>query len=68
METQRRSWMKAITWQIVGLVTTMIISYVYTGDWASSAGLSFILAAMGMVMYTLHERVWARIQWGRARA
>lgn len=65
MDSKRRSWMKAITWQILGLFTSMAVSYLVIGSWAASFGLSMALAATGLVMYALHERVWARIHWGR---
>lgn len=65
MDSKRRSWMKAITWQILGLFTSMMVSYLVMGSWAASLGLSLALAATGLVMYTLHERIWARIHWGR---
>ncbi|MGB0966104.1 MAG: DUF2061 domain-containing protein [Litorivicinus sp.] len=65
MDRQRRSWMKAITWQILGLFTTVLIGYGFTGSWTSSATLSLALAGTSLVMYTLHERIWERIHWGR---
>lgn len=67
METKSRTWMKALTWQLLGLLVMTAINLWYLEDWSSSLGLSLILATSGIMMFYLHERLWARIEWGLAR-
>lgn len=65
METKRRSWCKAMTWQALGLVTSLGVSFWHTASLSESIGLTLSLAATGLVMYAVHERLWDRIHWGR---
>ena len=58
---------KAVTWQLLGLVTTTVIGWVITGSAAASAGLAASSAAVGFVCYVLHERLWHVVPWGRQR-
>ena len=67
MELKRRSWLKAVTWQALGLITSIMVSFAFTGSLSQSLGLSLALAGTGLVMYALHERLWQRINWGRIR-
>ena len=62
--THRRSLAKTVSWRVTATIDTFIISFFVTGSftWASSiAGLE-VLTKMGL--YYLHERAWARVQWG----
>lgn len=65
MESRTRSLVKAITWQLVGLVTMTLLAYLVTGDLGSAGGLALVAAATGFICFLLHERVWAHISWGR---
>ena len=65
MDSKRRSWCKALTWQMLGLVTSVLISYWHTGSISQSIGLTLSLAGTGLIMYALHERLWAKVSWGR---
>jgi uncharacterized membrane protein len=64
MENKKRTWAKAVTWQISGLVMMTAANYFYLGNLQQSAGLSLLLAALGLVSYVIHERLWARTRWG----
>ena len=62
--THRHSLAKTVSWRVTATIDTFIISFFVTGSftWASSiAGLE-VLTKMGL--YYLHERAWARVQWG----
>ncbi len=65
MESPLRSIVKAVTWQVLGLITMTALAYVATGDLASAGGLALGAAATSLVFFFLHERVWALISWGR---
>ena len=68
MDTNKRTWVKAMTWQLLGLVVMTIINVWYLDNWLDSLGLALLLAATGMVMFFLHEKLWARIGWGLSTA
>lgn len=65
MEKTTRTLTKAVTWQMMGFVVMAAVNYLYIGDWRAGVGLSALLTLVGLVGYYLHERVWARIGWGR---
>lgn len=65
METHTRSIVKAISWQMLGLVTMTLLAWLTTGDLLAAGGLALAGAISGFVCYILHERAWARIYWGR---
>lgn len=64
-ESRTRSIVKALTWQLLGLVSMTLIALVFTGDIRASGGLALASAATGFLCFFLHERIWARIPWGR---
>lgn len=65
MDTAQRTLCKAITWQTMGLVVTCLLGYAMTGSFQVAGGFALGLAALGMLTFFVHERVWARIAWGR---
>ncbi len=66
-ESHLRSVLKAITYRIVGTLTTGILAYSVTGDF----GVSFAIAALEpfvkTIVYYLHERVWQQLPRGTVR-
>lgn len=56
--TRRHIFLKALSWQALGLVTSLLITYAYTGSIAASWALTMSLTATGLIMYMLHERAW----------
>jgi len=65
VDTHRRTLVKALTWQALGLFTMTIIGVIATGSVSAGGTLALVAAATGMVFYMIHERVWACISWGR---
>jgi len=65
METRRRSLVKAVIWNLIGLATMALVGLVATGSAAVGGAMALINAAVGLVMYLIYERVWAGIRWGR---
>lgn len=67
-ESPVRSIAKTISWRIIASFTTFIIFYFSSGNKISLAVLS---AAVGVeaiskvIIYFLHERLWANIHWGK---
>lgn len=65
METRTRSLIKAICWQMLGLVTMSGVGVMMTGSLAMGGMLAAMNAAVGFVAYLAYERVWANVRWGR---
>ncbi len=65
METAKRSVLKAILWNALGLATMTLTGLAMTGSVAVGGALAALNTAVGLVSYIGYERVWARISWGR---
>ncbi|MBV0911401.1 DUF2061 domain-containing protein [Anianabacter salinae] len=68
METRRRTIVKAIVWNIIGLATMSLVGWLATGSVAAGGGIAVVNTAVGFTLYILYERVWAGIRWGRVIA
>ncbi|MDV7144711.1 DUF2061 domain-containing protein [Tropicimonas sp. TH_r6] len=64
-DSPRRSITKALTWQAMGLLVMTAISWCVTGSVSAGGAIAVLGAATGLITYVLHERLWARIGWGR---
>lgn len=65
METRRRSVVKAVVWNLMGLVMMTLVGLIATGSAAVGGGLALVNTAIGLTLYVIYERVWAGISWGR---
>jgi uncharacterized membrane protein len=63
-ETSKRTLIKALSWQLMGVLVMAAVAYVVTGSLIGAGGFSLALQAFSLVCYILHERVWGRISWG----
>jgi uncharacterized membrane protein len=66
-ETAVRSLVKAYSYRCCGTLTTIIISYVITGQFILSLGIGATEMVIKPFIYWLHERVWSRVRWGQKR-
>ena len=65
METRRRSMVKAVVWNLIGLATMSLVGLVATGSVALGGTLALVNTGVGLVMYLAYERLWSGIRWGR---
>ena len=65
-DRHKRSILKSLTWRALATLTTMAIVYAYTDELALSLGVGAIEVVTKMSLYYAHERLWARVRWGRA--
>ncbi|WP_428542268.1 DUF2061 domain-containing protein [Profundibacter sp.] len=68
MDTPKRTWVKALCWQLLGLVTMSAVGYGFTGSMRVGGVMAMANAAVGLMTYIGYERLWARIGWGRKGA
>lgn len=65
METTTRMVVKALSWQLLGLIVMAAIGYILTGSLQTAGSFALLTSAIGLVTFVLHEKLWARIPWGR---
>jgi uncharacterized membrane protein len=66
VESNHRSIAKTLSWRFVATIITTLVTLVATGElkFALTIGLADTTIKMGA--YFLHERVWNRVNFGRA--
>ena len=63
IQTSRtRSLAKALTWRITATLTTILITYLITGEARTAAIIGGIEFAMKFTIYYAHERAWNLIR------
>ena len=67
METNARSVAKAVSYRMLGSLSTAAIVFVFSGDLKVSAGVGFLDMIVKIVLYYLHERLWNYVPYGRQR-
>lgn len=65
METTKRSVLKAVLWNALGLASMTLTGFMLTGSATVGGVLALVNTAIGFVVYLVYERVWAQIRWGR---
>lgn len=67
MDSNLRTITKAVTWQIIGLVTTSLIAWLQTGSVISAITFALSTSASGFAFFFVHERIWSHVGWGLGR-
>ena len=49
---------KAILWNLIGLIMTTLLSYVWFGNWLQSLSFSLTTIIISVFTYVLYELVW----------
>ena len=68
MDTHRRTIVKTITWRIIATLTTVIIIYLWIGNWSIALGSGLVANALKTVFYYIHERMWNLTDFGREKS
>jgi uncharacterized membrane protein len=68
MDTRGRSLIKAFSWRLVALVITTGAAWTITGNARVAASVGLLDTLLKLVTYYAHERIWNRINLGRAAA
>lgn len=64
-ETKKRSMIKAISWRTWATITTAIIVFIFTGEFALAITVGFLEVFAKMALYFFHERLWQKISFGK---
>lgn len=65
METRKRSLVKAVIWNLMGLMMMSLVGLVATGSAAVGGAMALVNTVIGFTLYLVYERVWSRVRWGR---
>ena len=57
-----KSFLKTVSWRVIGTLDTMAISYVITGEIRSAISIGSIEVFSKMILYYFHERLWAKVK------
>ncbi|EDP98099.1 DUF2061 domain-containing protein [Kordia algicida OT-1] len=64
-EKPLRSFVKSISWRVIGTLDTVLISWLITGTLTMAFAIGSIEMLTKMVLYFFHERLWNTIKWGK---
>lgn len=53
------SFLKGVSWRIVGTLDTVIISYFITGQWKFAFAIGSVEVFTKIILFYFHDRVWA---------
>ena len=67
MESNSRSIAKAVSYRLLGSLSTALMVYVFSGSIKASVGVGALDVVVKMALYYLHERLWNHITFGRQR-
>lgn len=66
-EKHYRSVVKALSWRATGTLDTIVVSYLVTGKFGLALSIGFVELFTKIGLYYVHERLWNRISFGRAK-
>ena len=64
-ETKKRSILKAISWRTVATMTTAVLVFIFTGQFALALTIGLLEVFAKMALYFFHERLWQKISFGK---
>jgi len=64
-ETRTRSLLKTIIWRVIATLVTGLAAYFFTAQLGETTKITIVSAAISIVAYYIHERIWNKISWGR---
>lgn len=62
-DSQGKSFVKAISWRIIGTLDTIVISWILTGTLTLALSIGSIELFSKFFLYYGHERIWNMIKW-----
>ena len=67
MDSHKRSLIKSLSYRAFGTVVTMVVAWLVTGEWGDAMVVGVGDSAAKFVFFYAHERIWARIDYGRLK-
>jgi uncharacterized membrane protein len=66
-ESRLRSILKAVTYRIIGTLTTFGITFAVTGEIVTAIAIGGVEPVVKMIVYYFHERAWQCVPHGAIR-
>lgn len=63
--TKARSFVKALSYRILGTLSSFVVAYMLTKNATLSGGIAFWETVVKVFIYYAHERGWNKVEWGR---
>ncbi|HEX5182391.1 MAG TPA: DUF2061 domain-containing protein [Allosphingosinicella sp.] len=67
IESHPRSFVKAVSWRILGSLDTFIWSLIMTGSLGIAGSIAGFEILSKIFLFYFHERLWDLVPWGRRR-
>ena len=64
-ESRLRSLVKSLTYRILSITGTGIVSWVITKDIKETISITITIQVFLIILYYSYERMWNKINWGR---
>ncbi len=66
IDSHKRSLLKALIYKVGSVVVLAGVSWLFTGDLMKMSGITLSYELIAIVGYYAHERLWARVNWGKS--
>lgn len=60
-DSNAKSFLKSISWRIVGTIDTMVISYFVTGELVMAISIGSVEVFSKIILFYFHERIWESV-------
>jgi uncharacterized membrane protein len=67
IESHPRSFVKAVSWRILGSIDTFIWSLIMTGSLKVAGSIAVFEVLSKIFLFYFHERLWDLVPWGRPK-
>ena len=67
IDSNRRSFWKAISWRLFAIVLLTVVTYATTGDIKFTTLITLCYHSIQVLMFFIHERLWNYIKWGKTK-
>ncbi len=65
METRLRSIIKTLIYRVAAIITIITATWYFTGNLYTVTQVAIVYNVIVWSFYYIHERIWAKIKWGR---
>lgn len=65
MDSRKRTIVKAVLWNLIGLAMMALVGFAMTGSAGLGGAMAVVNSVIGLTCYVAYERAWARVGWGR---
>ena len=64
MENKKRSLLKALSWRVIGFISTTFIALALTKEASLAIMVGITDTIIKFYLYYVHERFWNSVKWG----